>query len=88
MPKDALAAPFTAVISEKYAKMYFGKEDPIGKTLRLRDDDFVDESVKVTGVFKELPVNTHLKFDVLFSITVYIQEVIGLCRRYRLGLET
>ena len=27
----ALAEPFTAVISETYAKMYFGKEDPIGK---------------------------------------------------------
>ena len=26
-----------------------------------------DELVKVTGVFKDLPPNTHLKFDVLFS---------------------
>ncbi|HEY6977237.1 MAG TPA: ABC transporter permease [Chitinophagaceae bacterium] len=65
--KTALAEPFTAVISEKYAHLYFGNTDPIGKTLRLRDDDFTDELVKVTGVFKDLPSNTHLKFDVLFS---------------------
>ncbi len=63
----ALGEPFTAVISETYAHIYFGKEDPIGKTLRLQDDDFNDELVKVTGVFKDLPANTHLKFDVLFS---------------------
>ncbi|MCI0751133.1 MAG: ABC transporter permease [Flammeovirgaceae bacterium] len=65
--KTALAQPFNAVISEKYARMYFGDEDPIGKSLRLQDDDFVDELVKVTGVFKDIPANTHLKFDVLFS---------------------
>jgi putative ABC transport system permease protein len=66
-PKTALAEPFTAVVSEQYARMYFGNEDPIGKTLRLRDDDYNNELVKVTGVFKDLPANTHLKFDVLFS---------------------
>jgi putative ABC transport system permease protein len=66
-PKTALAQPLTAVISEKYAKMYFGKDDPIGKTLRLQDDDYNNELVKITGVFKDLPANTHLKFEILFS---------------------
>jgi putative ABC transport system permease protein len=65
--KTALAEPFTAVISEKYARMYFGNEDPLGKMLRMRDDDQANELVKVTGVLKELPPNTHLKFDILFS---------------------
>ena len=63
----ALAEPKTAVISEKYAQMYFGKTDPVGKTLHMKDDDFNDELVTVTGVFKDLPPNTHLKFDILFS---------------------
>ncbi len=65
--RTALAEPFTAVISEKYAQMYFGNTDPIGNTLHMRDDDANDELVKVTGVFKNLPLNTHLKFDILFS---------------------
>jgi len=65
--KTALAEPNTTVISERYAKMYFGEEDPIGKMLHLKDDDFNDELCKVTGVFKDLPGNTHLKFDVLYS---------------------
>jgi putative ABC transport system permease protein len=65
--RTALAEPLSAVISEKYARMYFGNEDPIGKTLHLHDDDSNDELATVTGVFRELPLNTHLKFDILFS---------------------
>ena len=65
--EQALKEPFSAVISEEYAAKYFGDEDPIGKMLRLRDDDGNNELAKVTGVFKDLPHNTHLKFDVLFS---------------------
>lgn len=66
-PTTALAEPLSAVISEDYAECYFGAADPLGKSLHLKDDDFNDELVKVTGVFKNLPANTHLKFDVLFS---------------------
>ncbi|HLG40501.1 MAG TPA: ABC transporter permease, partial [Chitinophagaceae bacterium] len=65
--QTALAEPMTAVISEKYAALYFGNEDPLGKTLVMQDDDFNHEQVKITGVFKDLPDNTHLKFDVLFA---------------------
>lgn len=65
--ETALAEPLTAVISAEYAAKYFGSEDPLGKVLRMKDDDFNDEQVKITGVFQDLPPNTHLKFDILFS---------------------
>ncbi len=65
--KTALATPLTAVISEDCARIYFRNEDPIGKTLLMQDDDANHELVTVTGVFKNLPANTHLKFDMLFS---------------------
>jgi len=64
---SALAAPHTAAISERYSYLYFGKEDPIGRQLHMHDDDSNDNLVTVTGVFKDLPANTHLKCDVLFS---------------------
>ena len=83
--KTALAEPFSAVVSEKYARMYFGNEDPIGKSLRLQDDDFVNELVKVTGVFKDLPANTHLKFDVLFSYKTLFPRGDWAVRRYDQG---
>src|SRR4030095_9496870 len=83
--KTALSEPFTAVISEKYAHLYFGNADPMGKKLRLRDDDFTDELVKVTGVFKDLPPNTHLKFDVLFSYNTLYTRGDWAISRYKEG---
>ncbi len=65
--ESALAKPNTAVISEKHAKMYFGDADPIGKILRLQADDNFNEDCIITGVFQDLPENTHLKFEILFS---------------------
>lgn len=77
-----LAEPFTAVVSEKYARMYFGNENPLGKFLRLQDDDYNNELIKVTGVFKDLPDNTHLNFDILFSYKTLFGRGEGATARY------
>jgi putative ABC transport system permease protein len=58
-----LKRPFTMVVSESLAKRYFGNEDPIGKTLRNNGR----EDYEITGVFEDVPENTHLKFDALLS---------------------
>ncbi|RAV97869.1 ABC transporter permease [Pseudochryseolinea flava] len=63
----ALSEPHSTVLTKQSAERYFGKENPIGKMLRMRDDDGNDELVRVTGVVNETPLNTHLKFDILFS---------------------
>jgi putative ABC transport system permease protein len=63
----ALANPNSAVITRHYAQLYFGDVNPIGKTLHMQDDDNNNEVATVTGVIDEVPQNTHLKFDVLFS---------------------
>ncbi len=52
------------VITEETAGRYFGKEDPIGKTLRMFNQDFV-----VTGVSENVPENSHFKFDFLTKWT-------------------
>jgi putative ABC transport system permease protein len=52
-----------AIISERAAKKYFGDEDPIGKRLRIgRDSNF-----EITGVFEDVPQNSHIRFDFLLS---------------------
>lgn len=74
----ALEKPHTIVISESMAKKYFGNENPMGKLLRLEDDDFNDELCTVTGVFEDVPENTHLKYDVLISFnTLYTRDTSG-----------
>jgi len=59
----ALTSPNQVIISETTAKKYFGNDDPIGKIL---GGDFGE--VKVTGVFKDLSDNSHLRFDFLGTI--------------------
>ena len=62
----ALNAPDKILLSEGTAKKYFGNEDPLGKILTDRNPDFT-RSFVVTGVFKELPKNSHLIIHHLVS---------------------
>ncbi len=60
--KKALNEPFQMVISESQAQKYFGKSDVIGETMIIDDRSF-----NVTGVFADVPPNTHLKFGMMLS---------------------
>ena len=63
-PAKALAEANTIVISNSAAKKYFGKENPMGKTLSMNRRF----PYKVTGVFADVPENSHIKFDMLVSL--------------------
>lgn len=60
--------PRTAVVTRKTAERYFGTANPIGKVLEHANLG----PVTITGVLADLPLNTHLKFDVLVSLTAYL----------------
>lgn len=66
--KNALAEPFTMIISESTAIKYFGKEDPIGKVLHLRGSGDVHDYT-VTAVMKDQPLNSHYRNDILLSLS-------------------
>ncbi|OEK05641.1 hypothetical protein BFP71_17150 [Roseivirga misakiensis] len=83
--EKALMEPYTMVISESTAKKYFGNEPAVGKRLRLRDDDRNNENCVITGVFKDLPANTHLKYDVLISTPTIYGRWDGALTRYKTG---
>lgn len=62
-PKTALSSPNSIVLSERYAEKYFNTTAAVGKVLRF--DNRVD--LKVTGIIKNPPANTQLRYDGLIS---------------------
>lgn len=63
--ETALLKPHSVVLTEQTAKTIFGNEDPIGKTITHYGSDTT--SYTVTGVLANVPKNSHLQFDCLFS---------------------
>jgi putative ABC transport system permease protein len=51
------------IISQKAAKKYFADEDPMGKRMTMNGSELFE----VTGVFEDVPENSHIRFDFLLS---------------------
>lgn len=66
----ALKEPYTAAISETNAKKIFGTTNAVGKTLVVRRKD----NYKITAVYKDAPVNTQLKPEILLSYPTYLAK--------------
>jgi putative ABC transport system permease protein len=64
--RTALVQPNSLVVSSAFAKKYFGNEDAVGKSLSVGT---VHQLYKVTGVFGEIPENSHFHFDAFLSLT-------------------
>ncbi len=62
--KTALTQPHTVVLTEKLAKKYFGKEDPMDKIMSFEDGT----PYTVKGVVKNCPANSHFHYDMFASI--------------------
>jgi len=59
----SLIPPKALMISQSQAKVYFGNEDPLGKTIYMNERlPFI-----ITGVFEDIPANTSINFDFLLS---------------------
>ena len=54
----------TAVVSEKYAKIFFGDESAVGKTFKAGNG----VEVRVIGVFKDMPKNYSMHYGVLVNL--------------------
>lgn len=63
-PQTALSEPYSIVLSEAAALKYFGDENPIGKVLTLEKNI----NVTVTGVTKNIPRTSSIRFEFLVSM--------------------
>jgi len=68
-PETALTAPNTVVISETTARKYFGKDDPVNKTLNINDQDYI-----VTGIMEDMPKNSHFYAQIFASMKTFEKE--------------
>ncbi len=69
-PQTALASLYSVVLTEKTAGIIFGEEDPMGKVIRLNNED----QYVVTGIVENPPTNTIIKFDALLSFTSLYED--------------
>jgi len=69
-PNDMLNGVDKMIVSESFAKKYFGESNPIGKTLVSKDPQFT-ESYIIKGIFKDYPRNSHLVIDYIISYATF-----------------
>ncbi|PIB30601.1 ABC transporter permease [Maribacter sp. 4G9] len=74
--KTVLSKPNSVVLTQEQAKAYFGNEDPLNKTIDIKDigiysdSGYVDNSglYTVSGIIAEMPANSHFHFDLVASM--------------------
>lgn len=64
-PALVLKDPGSIVLTAAAAKKYFGNENPLGKVVEMNKRLLL----KVTGIAKDLPSNSHLKFDMIVPMS-------------------
>ena len=60
---------YNIVINQRTAKRLFGKDDPVGKTIRFARADTI--LYKVAGVAKDFPTNSSYDYDILLPLEAH-----------------
>ena len=69
-PVTVLRDENSIVLTEATAKRIFGNEDPMGRVI----DWNKDRKLTVTGIAKDVPVNSHLQFDIVVSMAGFYNQ--------------
>jgi putative ABC transport system permease protein len=71
--KSALEEPYTIIVSKSLSQKYFGKESSLNKTITLVND-YGKHNYEITGIFEDVPPNSHIKFDILISYKTLVAQ--------------
>lgn len=77
-PETALSDPTSIVLTETTAKLLFGNEDPINKTLTIDSQ----RELKVTGIIQDVPTQSTFQFDHLLPFA-YLESTQNFIRHSR-----
>jgi putative ABC transport system permease protein len=69
-PKKPFLDNRSIVLNETLAKKYFGNEPALGKLLQIKSGD----SYKVTGIMKDMPLNSSLQYDLLLPFDILAEN--------------
>ena len=69
-PRTALRETNSLLITERMATKFFGEESPLGKSLKVNNKD----QFTITGVLKDPPYNSSLRFDWLGSFRIFEKQ--------------
>jgi putative ABC transport system permease protein len=76
--KDAASDPSAVAVSESFARFYFGDRNPVGEAVTLENG----MHLAIAYVFKDLPDNVHLRYDVLTSSALLDRIMPGYTANY------
>ncbi len=62
----------TVMLSETTARKYFGDKDPVGQSLDVRG--WISGTFRVEGIFRDVPANSHLQFDMLLPMVDLMEK--------------
>ncbi len=82
-PQNVFAEPFSAVITKSMSEKYFSDNDPIGKTLTIRGDNY-----RITGLMEDHPANSHLEFDILASFNSLVRSDFNIVESHGVSFPT
>lgn len=78
--KSALSNSTGIIISESYAKKFFGDQDPIGKTITLDHE----HDLSINAVIRDLPQNSHFSSGVLPMLTRPLNIIVPMSAMERI----
>lgn len=71
--ENMLTEPYSIVLTESQARKYFGQADPVGQSLEVLGE--FNRPFKVSGLIRDVPLNTHYHFDLLVSLQSFREQV-------------
>ena len=72
-PRIDMAKPHQAYLTSSLAAKIYGNQNPLGRTIRLRNK--ID--VEVVGIIEDIPSYSHVRFDMVVSAPSYTADYMG-----------